>query len=61
MFTSKGKAKVMNEDYSYSRSQYERNTLAPTRRAKRLGWIVCIAVIAMLVASYLNARVFHWF
>jgi hypothetical protein len=49
----------LKEDLSYTRSQYEKKTLAPARRKARAEMAVCTATVAVLVFCYLNARFFH--
>jgi len=51
----------MKEDFSYSRGQYEHQTLAPARRKARMEIAACAAIVAVLAFGYLNAPFFHWF
>lgn len=50
---------MSKETFEHSRKLREEKTLKPARKSERLELVVCICVIAILIAGYVMQEHFH--
>lgn len=50
----------MNEDYAYSKRQYEERVIIPAKQKARRELAVSILLVMILAGAYIGQEVFHW-